>query len=176
MQKSRFIWVGGRGNVPKIDPEPKPLGQLVHDANVCTGCGICEMACSMAHDGVYSRALSRIKIHRNYYRGHWDGTGQYRADLCLQCPWPACMYACPVEAITIDPRTNARVIDEEVCIGCRRCQKACPYDVIVYDPVRRISVKCDLCGGDPECVKQCPASGNGAIRYIVNGPADRRGE
>ena len=150
----------------QVERSPRPIGHLVHDGDVCTGCGICEMACTMAHDGAYGRAMARLRIHRNYYRGHWDGTGHYKADLCLQCPWPACLYACPQGAISIDESTNARVIDETLCIGCRSCQKACPYDVIVYLADRKKCGKCDLCGGDPECVKQCPASGNGAIRYV----------
>ena len=145
---------------------PKPNGYLVHDADVCTGCGICEITCSMAHDGVFSRELARLKLHRNYYRGHWDGSGAYDMDFCRQCPWPACLYACPVGAITIDEKTGARVTDQELCIGCRRCEEACPYDMIVYIPDRNVCDKCDLCGGDPECVKACPASGVGALRYI----------
>jgi carbon-monoxide dehydrogenase iron sulfur subunit len=152
--------------VSQVAASPKAVGYLVHDADVCTGCGICEMTCSMAHDGVYSRAQARLKIHRNYYRGHWDCTGAYRADLCLQCPWPACLYACPEGSISIDAHTRARVIDRELCIGCRSCQTACPYDVIVYIPDEGVCGKCDLCGGDPECVKQCPASGNGALQYL----------
>ncbi len=43
--------------------------------------------------------------------------------------------------------------------------------MIVFDAERRVSGKCDLCGGDPECVKQCPASGNGALGYVVDPPA-----
>ena len=145
---------------------PKPIGYLIHDADVCTGCGICEIICSMVHDGVFSREQARLKVHRNYYRGHWDGSGEYDMDLCLQCPWPACVYACPVEAIVIDEKTKARVIDKDLCTGCRRCQEACPYNMIVYIADRNVCGKCDLCGGDPECVKQCPASGVGALRYI----------
>lgn len=151
----------------EVEALPVPKGYLIHDPEVCTGCGICELACSMVHDGVFSRALARLKLHRNYYRGHWDGTGQYRVDLCLQCDWPACLYACPVGAITIDAGTRARVIDEELCTGCQRCQEACPHDMIVYIADRGVCGKCDLCGEDPECVKQCPASGDGALRYVV---------
>jgi len=68
----------------------------------------------------------------------------------------------------VDTKTGARVIDEEKCIGCRRCVEACPFSesMIVYNPEKNVCEKCDLCGGDPECVKQCPASGNGAIGFV----------
>jgi len=69
-------------------------------------------------------------------------------------------------AIYIDPETKARVIDEEICTGCRLCQEACPYDMIIYDAEKGVSMKCDLCSGAPECVSQCPASGNGALQYV----------
>lgn len=151
---------------PKVEALPQPRMRLVHNPDICTACGICELTCSLAKDGVYSRELARLWLHRNYYRGQWDGTGRFRIDLCLQCPWPACLYACPVEAISLDEETQARVIDEGACTGCRRCQEACPHGVIVYDAEKGVCGKCDLCGGDPECVRACPASGNGALQYL----------
>jgi carbon-monoxide dehydrogenase iron sulfur subunit len=156
------------GSVP--DPLPQPERMLVHNADVCVGCGICELSCSMSHQSAFSRSMVRLKLHRNYYRGQWDGTGQFRVDVCQQCPWPECLYACPTGALRLDPQTNARVIDPEVCIGCQRCLRACPYDMITFDGARGVCIKCDLCGGDPECVKQCPASGNGALQVV-----ERRG-
>ena len=150
----------------KVEALPQPKGRLIHNPDVCTACGICELTCSLIHHGVYSRELALLKLHRNYYRGQWDGSGRFQVDLCLQCAWPACLYACPVGAIYIDERTKARVIDEDSCTGCRLCQEACPYNVIIYNPDTNLCSKCDLCGGDPECVKQCPASGNGALQYV----------
>jgi carbon-monoxide dehydrogenase iron sulfur subunit len=145
---------------------PQPERMLVHNADVCVGCCICELSCSLSHHSAFSRALALLRLHRNYYQGQWDGTGRFEVDLCHQCPWPECLYACPTGAISVDPDTRARVIDAEACIGCQRCRKACPYDMIIYDEEKGVCAKCDLCGGDPECVKQCPASGNGALQYI----------
>lgn len=152
--------------VAKPDPLPQPKGRLVSSPDVCIGCGICELVCSLVHNGVYSRELARLKLHRNYYQGQWDGSGRFRVDFCLQCAWPACLYACRMDAIYINEETKARVIDERRCTGCQLCLEACPYDMISYDSGRGVCTKCDLCGGHPECVKQCPASGNGALQYV----------
>ena len=151
----------------KIKALPQPERMLVHDPDVCIGCGICELSCSLSRQSTFSRALASLKLHRNYYRGQWDGTGQFHIDLCRQCPCPECLFACPTGAISVNSMTHARVIDAGKCIGCQRCLKACPYDMITYDQVRGVCIKCDLCGGDPECVKQCPASGNGALQYVA---------
>jgi len=44
-------------------------------------------------------------------------------------------------------------VDSSRCIGCGACAEACPFGVIHV--LRGIAIKCDLCGGDPECVKHC---------------------
>ena len=79
------------------------------------------------------------------------------------------MAACPVEgAMYIDEQTGARCINQEMCIGCKLCIEACGsyYDPprIAFDPERGKAIKCDLCGGDPQCVKWCS---NGALKYIT---------
>lgn len=62
------------------------------------------------------------------------------------------------------------IIDEEQCIGCRACNVACPFGHAHYDPVARISVKCDYCGGEPECVRVCEA---GAVSYVFSDESSR---
>jgi len=80
------------------------------------------------------------------------------------------MTACEVGAIYVDEKTGARCIDEEKCREkCddgQPCIDACAayYDPprIYFDPEKKIAIKCDLCEGDPQCVKWCS---NGALRY-----------
>ncbi|MCD6323879.1 MAG: 4Fe-4S binding protein, partial [Desulfurococcales archaeon] len=54
-----------------------------------------------------------------------------------------------------DTETNAWLINYGRCIGCRECAYACPFGAINLNMVA-MPIKCDLCGGDPECVKVCP--------------------
>jgi Fe-S-cluster-containing hydrogenase component 2 len=55
------------------------------------------------------------------------------------------------------------VVDTDLCIGCGMCSIACPLGGITVDADAGHAVKCDLCGGDPLCVKFCAY---GALTYI----------
>ena len=80
---------------------------------------------------------------------------------CKQCQSPECLSICPTGALYINEKTGARVIDPETCSGCKLCIQACPQypnSPIRYDADRNICVKCDLCDGEPQCVKFCPKS------------------
>lgn len=95
-------------------------------------------------------------------QGAW-GRGLVVQGVCRQCPHPVpCATACPQDAIRADQTTGARVVDQAACIGCRLCQRACPWDMIVFDEVRQQASKCFLCDGKPKCVEACPAE---ALHY-----------
>jgi Fe-S-cluster-containing hydrogenase component 2 len=153
---------------------PPSKGVLLVNEKMCAGCASCVYACSLSHEGVAAPHLSRIKVS-NLDHEEWDNT----AKPCLQCVEPLCLRYCPVGAIYVDGTTGARVIDQEKCIGCAECARHCPYRCIkhpkhgcnattpriAYDDVLKKAIKCDLCGGDPECVKSCPF---GALTYYTN--------
>ncbi len=163
------------GEAKASDWVPNAKWMLLHDANRCIGCKRCEVACSLSHDDKISPNTSRIKVTRNYNFGPEGPSagakahgmfGDFRiiADTCLQCPHPVpCMSACPNGAFEIDSKTGARVINDDKCKGCGMCLKACPYAVTSFDAETHKATKCDLCGGDPECAKICPA---GALRLV----------
>jgi Fe-S-cluster-containing hydrogenase component 2 len=86
-------------------------------------------------------------------------------DLCKQCPHPVpCANACPNDAIVVKPPTNARVVDRNKCIGCKMCLRACPWEMLSFDPDTNKAVKCFLCDGTPKCVEACPS---GALTYVA---------
>ena len=149
-----------------ISPEklPNTRSWLVTDPTTCVGCRTCEIVCSLEHDDICQTALSRI--HTTYDPQHSLAKLAVLADVCRQCNMADCYLACEYEALVLDPRTGARIIDPSKCEGCGECMAACPYDMIVENEELGIFSKCDLCGGDPLCVKYCPAD---AIKFIELG-------
>lgn len=75
------------------------------------------------------------------------------------------MLACPTKACYQDAESVRVLIDNKKCIGCRTCVVACPFGHAHYDPVARVSVKCDYCEGEPECVRVCEPK---AITYVYS--------
>ena len=73
------------------------------------------------------------------------------------------MHACPVEAITLDSGTGAKVVAEDICVGCKVCTIACPFGTINYVSDTGKVQKCDLCDDNPACATACPT---GAITYV----------
>ena len=127
------------------------------DPASCVACRNCEYACAFQQGRTFERRDSHIRV--NFYpeeRLCIPGT-------CLHCEEPWCREVCPAAAIRRDPVTGAVVIDAERCAGCKMCLLACPYGAIRFDPQARVARKCDLCGGDPQCVKFCIS---GALEFV----------
>jgi Fe-S-cluster-containing dehydrogenase component len=151
-------------------------GLVIADPTKCVGCRRCELACTEFNDGKASPAIARIKVRRNLNfgpkglydgqvrQGNW-GNGVIVQDFCKQCPHPVpCANACPNNAIVLKPPTNARVVDPDKCVGCRMCQRACPWEMISFDEEAHRATKCFLCDGTPKCVEACPAE---ALSYVA---------
>lgn len=107
------------------------------------------MVCSLHHEQECSTVRSRIKILRD------EEFGNHLVLLCAQCTEVYCVGSCPTEALRRDKETGVVLVDDELCNGCEACIDACPIGAISLDNKQNIALKCDLCGGDPECVKIC---------------------
>jgi Fe-S-cluster-containing dehydrogenase component len=81
--------------------------------------------------------------------------------------------ACPTEALYRSEVTGAVLLHADECIGCAACVDACPFGVATLHPETGLALICDLCGGDPACVKRCAT---GAIAYVDGeaGPRSKR--
>ena len=115
----------------------------------CTGCQLCQLACSAVHDGAFNPEKARIKIIHEYTeKGIHIGSKH-----CIFCK--KCEEACPVGAISNNGRWM--IVNHQICIGCGDCVRSCPTNVIYLNSDRK-SIICDLCGGSPKCVEWCPKS------------------
>ena len=77
------------------------------------------------------------------------------ARICNHCTYPACLAACPRQAIYKRPEDGVVLIDQSRCRGYRKCVEGCPYKKALYRPTTRTSEKCVACyprleGRDPE--------------------------
>lgn len=128
---------------------------VIANPDSCSGCRICQMICSITHEGVIDIERSRILVTSDPFRG------SSTIIVCSQCHDAPCYFACPESAIEFDRTNGAVIIDEDRCNGCRSCVKACPFNAILFSDEDHKAYKCDLCGGDPECVKWCPMNSLG---------------
>jgi len=124
--------------------------RLLVDAELCTGCRACEMGCSFVHDREYSPSLARLHVVKI------EESGADKPITCLRCAKAPCAAVCPVNAITQDAVTKIVRVEAEVCVGCGLCAEECVSGVIELRPHTDVPLLCDLCDGDPECVKRCP--------------------
>ena len=79
----------------------------------------------------------------------------YLARICNHCSYPACLAACPRQAIYKRPEDGIVLVDQSECRGYRKCVEACPYKKVMYRGNTRVSEKCIACyprveGSDPE--------------------------
>jgi len=125
------------------------MKRLLAHPNKCTGCRSCMLICSFMHTGACSYHGSRIKIVSD------EGHGIHTPTLCQFCEDPPCVSACPAEALSKNLKTNAIQVDGSLCNGCQACISACSFGAIFFDPENQKAFTCDLCQGDPECVKVC---------------------
>jgi anaerobic carbon-monoxide dehydrogenase iron sulfur subunit len=118
---------------------------------ICSGCHLCELYCSLQHNGGFNLHRARLKVVD-------ISTGVDIPVTCQQCETPSCQAACPSNAIVHDEKLGIVVVDQESCTGCGACVGACPYGIMVTDPATGTATKCDMCGGaEAACVSICPS-------------------
>jgi len=142
---------------------------FVIDNRKCIGCHACSLACKAENEvplGVFRTWVRSVDI------GQFPDTRRhFQVTRCNHCDHPPCVVVCPVAAMY--KRGDGIVdFDPSLCIGCKACMQACPYDAIYLDPERGTAAKCHFCahrveaGMEPACVVACPE------RAIIAGDLD----
>ena len=132
---------------------------FVHNNVDCIGCRACEIACK---DKNGLEAGPRFRRVAYVEGGTFPEVYAYKVNMsCNHCSEPACLPTCPTGAIFKRQKDGIVDIDSTLCIGCRRCEAACPYGAPQFIPDQNIVSKCNLCvdeidaGRKPYCVMAC---------------------
>jgi len=132
---------------------------FVINNDTCIGCHACSTACKSENEvplGVQRTWVKSVEtgVYPNVSRN-------FQVTRCNHCANPPCVRICPVTAMY--QRDDGIVeFDPDVCIGCKACLQACPYDAIYVDPEAGTIAKCHYCahrvdvGLEPACVIVCP--------------------
>ena len=136
-----------------------PRWAKVIDHTKCIGCHACSTACK-------SENHVPVSVNRTYVKYADVGTfpnarRAFQVTRCNQCQDAPCTQACPTSAMY--SRSDGIVdFDKSICIGCKACIAACPYDAIFINPEDHSAEKCNFCAHridmnlEPACVVVCP--------------------
>jgi anaerobic dimethyl sulfoxide reductase subunit B len=144
---------------------------FVHNNVDCIGCRACEMACKDKNGLAAGPRFRRVQYIEG---GKFPEVFAYKVNMsCNHCAEPACLPTCPTGAIWKHKENGVVDIDSTLCIGCRRCEAACPYGAPQFDPSDGLVKKCNMCideldaGRKPYCVMAC------MMRVLDIGPIDK---
>ena len=127
---------------------------LIIDTTKCTGCGACIEACHLRNE---------LPEEQSYIHGLEKGDNHVSWSLMVQCQHcadPPCATVCPTNATYIRD-DGVVLINDKLCVGCKYCIVACPYDARIFNEEKGVAEKCWLCldwglaGGVPACVQAC---------------------
>ncbi|MDO9264861.1 MAG: 4Fe-4S dicluster domain-containing protein [Desulfosalsimonadaceae bacterium] len=190
ISRRKFLsWIGAAGLGSAVGKSALAAGNkhfegypgsfgILHDINLCVGCRNCETACNKVNElPAPDKPFTDLSVLRekrrttetaytvvNQYEIAGRKTPLFRKNQCNHCLEPACASACFVRAFK-KTETGAVTYDPTVCVGCRYCMVACPFEIPAFEynePLTPRIMKCTMCypriikGQLPGCVEACP--------------------
>jgi Fe-S-cluster-containing hydrogenase component 2 len=128
----------------------------------CSACRRCEIACSLSRENRIWPEASRIRVFMLV-------PGVEFPHFCAQCEDYPCVKSCQFKALSISKRTGAVIVKAEKCTACGKCIDAYPGRIPHMHPREKHILICDLCGGDPKCVKTCQEGGWNVLKKVRRG-------
>ena len=163
----------GRAEGAVLPAPPADAVGMLYDTTLCIGCKACVVACQDANDlprdptGIDARYDAPIDLSakaKNVIKLYRSGDQQSFVKVqCMHCIDPACASACMLGAFK-KREFGIVTYNVDLCIGCRYCEVACPYNVPKFQWASATPrmVKCELCnhrlakGLEPACTEVCP--------------------
>lgn len=129
------------------------------DQRTCIGCHACTVACKTEHQVPVGQFRTWVKyVDSGTFP---EATRDFAVLRCNHCTDAPCVAICPTNALFKRP-DGIVDFDSDLCIGCKSCLQACPYDAIYIDADTQTAAKCNFCahrvdnGLEPACVTVCP--------------------
>lgn len=136
------------------------------DQTRCNGCYTCVVACKDWHD-IPAGPASWMRVKTIELGKYPKPFLAYLQSTCFHCAEPACLAACPVNAISKRKQDGIVLVDTAVCLGkdsCHMCLDVCPYQAPQFGAETNAKMqKCNLCverwagNQKPICTDSCPA-------------------
>ena len=171
ISRRNLLKQGGAGMAALAAKRPVHCAMVI-DTRRCIGCHGCSVACKATFDVPLGLTRSWVEYVE---KGDYPHVSRHFIPrLCNQCSNPQCVNVCPTGATFKREEEGIVVVDEEICIGCKYCILACPYDARFVNPDTGTVDKCDFClhrvsqGVAPACVNTC--QGKARIFGDMNDP------
>lgn len=147
-------------------------GKIICEVEKCLGCKNCQLSCALSHSGAKTLGEAISMDSLPHYRLKIETRdGASIPNICRHCEDAPCIASCKFEALFREGPNAPVLVKLDLCKGCKKCVKACPYGVLKMtgEGKERKVVKCDFCierlkrNEEPACVIACPTQ---ALKFI----------